>query len=342
MSMTVGAAIAAGIGSAAGGVGSSIFDKVANYYYGGKAEKRSNRRTEDMSQRQIKTQAYADRWLYDYMQGSNYDYTRDYLENSAKWTLQGYENAGLNPMLAVNHGNISTSGVMANMPNLSSALSSAGSPVNGGTSTAEASRDMAGVLQTLSSADLQQTTAKNIETMQPVDRKLKDAQAEKTLAEADQIEANTALTNVRARNEGWTAGATGLIGGALGASGLAASGIGQGAKLAFDSLKHGWTSAKPSLINGWNKVKDFLSSHPNTSPAAQVGISDTTPSSAKGFFIPVKERGEYRHSAKPDWSYSTGGSSMRRFDQLFGKPIFLPDAEGKNDPKKILIKILNK
>lgn len=124
---------------------------------------------------------------------ANYNLSRRYAENSAKWATTGLRKAGLNPILAASQGfNAQTGAQGAQM-----SPSSSGSP-SFNQSTAVHAPDIMEGMRDMSSARLADANAKLVQT------------------QADNIEAQTANTLIDAINKAKNKGLSGNIGGLYG------------------------------------------------------------------------------------------------------------------------------
>ena len=124
---------------------------------------------------------------------ANYNLSRRYAENSAKWATTGLRKAGLNPILAASQGfNAQTGAQGAQM-----SPSSSGSP-SFNQSTAVRAPDILEGFRDMSSARLTDANAKLVQT------------------QADNIEAQTANTLIDAINKAENKGLSGNIGGLAG------------------------------------------------------------------------------------------------------------------------------
>lgn len=124
---------------------------------------------------------------------ANYNLSRRYAENSAKWATTGLRKAGLNPILAASQGfNAQTGAQGAQM-----SPSSSGSPSFNQSTSVHAPDIMEG-MRDMSSARLVDANAKLVQT------------------QADNIEAQTANTLIDAINKAENKGLSGNIGGLAG------------------------------------------------------------------------------------------------------------------------------
>lgn len=223
MSFSILAGTAAAIGSAVGNAGSSVMDRGLGYYFGGKSEERSNRRSEALTGRQMARQFEFDmagmnrqyelsKAAYDYSNAEQYRLSRQYAENSASWNVEGLRRAGLNPILAATDGNFrSTYGDVGQMGfsgasgfGSSGQFKSAGGvfPGHGSIQTfSDALRDVSSARESAISADRMEQTTPSFVQSAKASADLTEAQAIKTRAEAGQIAADTMLSSVRAANE---------------------------------------------------------------------------------------------------------------------------------------------
>lgn len=225
---------ASGMGISAGvNRGESTLDSLTNYYFGGKAEKRSNERSKSMSMfdhaldwEYYKKASALGQDLYAWQSAFDYDYARRYAENSAKWQTTGLRNAGLNPILAATDGNFR--GTFGQHPSgIDNSFSSGSGSASSGSSFGSARTsgqhiDLPEVMRDLSSAELSNVNAKTAEgMMEPTinsakaDVKLKEATAEYQRAQALNVDANTAKViseTVDLQNGGKVSGWANLVG----------------------------------------------------------------------------------------------------------------------------------
>lgn len=124
---------------------------------------------------------------------ANYNLSRRYAENSAKWATTGLRKAGLNPILAASQGFNAQTGAQGSQMS----PSSSGSP-SFNQSTAVHSPDIMEGFRDMSSARLTDANAKLVQT------------------QADNIEAQTANTLIDAINKAENKGLSGNIGGLAG------------------------------------------------------------------------------------------------------------------------------
>lgn len=180
----------------------------------------SRKSSKAQSERDMRHQALYDAWyaknIYPKYQELDYEMAKRYAENSAKWEMQGLENAGLNPILAFSHG-FGSAGTDYSAPSVggsapSSSSGSSGSPIGADfgelardVATADVADKQADVIET--EGDVKKATKDSVVSSAKSDAKLKeanvrvaDATKAKIDAEADQIRANSAKTLVDARN----------------------------------------------------------------------------------------------------------------------------------------------
>lgn len=126
-----------------------------------------------------------------------YDWSKRYAENSAKWNVQGLKNAGLNPLLAASNGNFSST--FGNSSPVTASRSSSGSAL-GRSADMHGNRDVGSTLSNVGStvmkavlADSEMTQAEasaNVaEQTQEANINSAKASAEKTAAEVSAVKA---------------------------------------------------------------------------------------------------------------------------------------------------------
>lgn len=101
------------VGSVAGGLigaGASIFGNIQD----GENAREAAKAQFDYYRKQREFDYYYDKTVLDdiqkpyylWQQEQDFNMARRYAQNSAKWTVEGYQNAGLNPLLAAQHGDL--------------------------------------------------------------------------------------------------------------------------------------------------------------------------------------------------------------------------------------------
>lgn len=126
-----------------------------------------------------------------------YDWSKRYAENSAKWNVQGLKNAGLNPLLAASNGNFSST--FGNSSPVTASRSSSGSAL-GRSADMHGNRDVGSTLSNVGNtvmkaalADSEMTRAEasaNVaEQTQEANINSAKASAEKTVAEVSAVKA---------------------------------------------------------------------------------------------------------------------------------------------------------
>lgn len=132
--------VASGVGSVLGGIANTAYssheqrnnaaisDERQWYYYN---------RQKELDYKYDELYNKVDKDYYRFQQDLAYEYAQKYAENSAKWSVTGLENAGLNPIIAAQNGNFSniqnhtspsnarhvaTSGLTSHQANVNSSL----------------------------------------------------------------------------------------------------------------------------------------------------------------------------------------------------------------------------
>lgn len=189
---------------AAVGLGSSTATGMSNFFtsrYNRKEDAKAS--FKNYSKQAALDYAYANGPYYDLAQKyneANYNLSRRYAENSAKWATTGLRKAGLNPILAASQGFNAQTGVQG----VEGGKPSGGMPSIHGSGNvthfdlAESMRDVAGV-------EVAENSAKKI-----------GAETKYIEQQGDLIEAQTANTLISAINEAKTRGLSGSIGGLIG------------------------------------------------------------------------------------------------------------------------------
>lgn len=231
---TVGAA--AGLGTA---TAASYGNSLIGNYFSNKSSKDNYERSYEwslasgladsqLSRRDYKWYQNADYEQSKLLSEYEYDLSRRYAENSAKWTVTGLRNAGLNPILAATNGNLSStygSGVQSATPSSSSSgikplsTHTYTGATGSGVDVIDSALKWANALNAETDKDIKQETKDSLVSSAKSDAATKaaqvdiaDATADKIRADARLTDANTAKTLVDTDNASDTAGVNSFAG----------------------------------------------------------------------------------------------------------------------------------